>query len=194
MQRKIAKMKHPYLLPLLQQLDENTQRVRGLFDGLNSEQLNWKPAPDSWSVGQCLDHLLVGNKKYFDLFRSLASQAYKPSLWAKISPFSASIGKMLLNGTTPDATKKMKAPKVFQPSQSTISADIVSRFLDHQSELKGLMERMDMWADHRVVIASPAASMLTYQLDTCLTIIVQHETRHINQAERVLNHAEFPRD
>ena len=36
-----------------------------LFGSLSAEQLNWKPAPDRWSVAQCLEHLINTNLLHF---------------------------------------------------------------------------------------------------------------------------------
>src|SRR5882724_5817859 len=35
-----------------------------LVVGLSEDQLNWKPAPGSWSIAQCLDHLAVSTEKF----------------------------------------------------------------------------------------------------------------------------------
>src|SRR5690242_19393837 len=52
---------------LLQTIASESERIksdaRQLVAGLSDEQLNWKPAPDSWSIAQCLDHLAVTSEK-----------------------------------------------------------------------------------------------------------------------------------
>ena len=42
------------------------------------------------------------------------------------------------------------------------------------------------------VITSPLSSLVTYNVDDCLTIIVVHGRRHFGQAERVTAMTEFP--
>src|SRR5262245_4750118 len=41
------------------------------FGHLNSRRLNWKPADDSWSVAQCLDHLISINGEYYPTFNRI---------------------------------------------------------------------------------------------------------------------------
>ena len=41
-----------------------TGDAKALFGHLTREQLNWKPAANSWSVAQCLDHLITINREY----------------------------------------------------------------------------------------------------------------------------------
>ena len=37
---------------IIARLDEADHRVLALADGLTIEQLNWRPSPDEWSIGQ----------------------------------------------------------------------------------------------------------------------------------------------
>ena len=52
--------------------------ARQLVTGLNDEQLNWKPAPDSWSIAQCLDHLAVTSEKFDQYFTSAITPRRNP--------------------------------------------------------------------------------------------------------------------
>jgi hypothetical protein len=45
-------------------LDANDQAAKKLVAGLTEEQLKWQPAPGSWSVGQCREHLCITNEAY----------------------------------------------------------------------------------------------------------------------------------
>ena len=46
------------------EVDSITEDIVQRFGELTSEQINWKPAAESWSVGQCLDHLIKANERY----------------------------------------------------------------------------------------------------------------------------------
>lgn len=43
-------------------LDEITKQSLTEFSTLTSEQLNWKPNSNAWSIAQNLDHLMVVNE------------------------------------------------------------------------------------------------------------------------------------
>jgi len=47
---------------LISELDAADQRAEGVARGLSPTQLNWQPRQDAWSVGQCLEHLRIGNE------------------------------------------------------------------------------------------------------------------------------------
>ncbi|MDP4261159.1 MAG: hypothetical protein Q8941_01395 [Bacteroidota bacterium] len=42
-------------------------------------------------------------------------------------------------------------------------------------------------------ITYPVSKIVTYSLRNAITILIQHEHRHINQAIRVKQHKDFPR-
>lgn len=46
------------------ELSANDQTSQALAARLTEDQLNWQPAPGSWSVGQCLEHLCKTNEAY----------------------------------------------------------------------------------------------------------------------------------
>lgn len=187
-------MKHSYLPEQIQQLRANTARAEQLFGALSPTQLNWKPDPKSWSVGQCIDHLITSNQLYFATFSALESGSYKPGLWTKISPFSGMFGRMLLKGTGPELTQKMSVPKAFAPTQSSVPADIISQFVTHQNQLIKHYELLENLTDHSTKIPSPAAGFITYSLEIGLRILPRHEQRHLNQAERVTQLPGFPKN
>src|SRR4030095_12742942 len=114
-------------------LVEQLQHIRDYVDqnisGLNEEQLNWKTFSSRWSIAQCLDHILVTNTKYFEIFDQLLNKGYRPSSWERVSPFTSWWGKQLLRSTGAIAATKLKAPKVFAPSNDIIDEDIISSFL-----------------------------------------------------------------
>ena len=160
--------------------------VRAVFGGLNGEQLNWKSDEKSWSVAQCLEHLIVINSLYFPLFEKMRTADVAASMWEKISPLSGFFGRLLIKSLGPENPKKMKTSKKAYPSSSSIGADIVERFVEHNRELAEHVARISPDVDLKHIITSPLAGFVTYSLDDCLTILVVHEQRHVLQAKRVV--------
>jgi hypothetical protein len=50
------------------------------FGRLRVDQLNWKPAPTTWSVAQCFHHLITTNASYFPTFDSIATRQKKSNV------------------------------------------------------------------------------------------------------------------
>ena len=51
---------------LIGEFTASDARAEAISRTLTRDQLNWKPRPDAWSVGQCLAHLAAGNELYLD--------------------------------------------------------------------------------------------------------------------------------
>lgn len=186
-------MKNPYLHAMIERLRNHAARVEQHFGQLSNAQLNWKTNPESWSVAQCLDHLITSNAGYFPTFRAIGTGQAKMGFWARISPLSGFFGDMLLRETGPQVKRKMKAPKVFAPSSSQLDTGILARFQQQQKELIELLLATDVVGHEGFKIPSPVTGMITYRLDFAVQIIVQHEERHIIQALNVMQHPGFPK-
>lgn len=168
------------------------EKVNMEFSGISPGQLNWKPSPDRWSIGQCLDHLLVSDCLYFPALKKIAAGNIEMSFWEKWSPFAGLFGKMLLHQVQENGKKKVKAPGVFLPAESNIDPGIMERFSKHLDTLTGyLVDCRNMDID-RIHISSPVSKMVTYSLRHAFMILTEHLHRHINQSIRVKRDPGFP--
>lgn len=168
--------------------------VRAEFGALRTDQLNWKPAADKWSVGQCFDHLLTSNGAYFPIFdRVLQGQKTSNTIWESLPGLPRFWGQMLIKSVSPDAARKQKAPKIFAPATSAVDAGIIPRFIDQQERVIGYLNTITAVDADRIIITSPVARVITYSLLDACRVIVAHEQRHILQARRVTQLPEFPK-
>lgn len=174
-------------------LRQNAVEVTAAFRGLSREQLNWKPAPKSWSVAQCLDHLIVTHEQYLPIFEKLTSGEFRPTAWERISPLSGFFGRFLIRNLDPANTKPVKTTAKAMPSASEISGDIAERYARHQDELTSSLERLPDEIDTSTIITSPLMGLVTYSVADTLTFVPMHCTRHFLQAKRVTETAGFPK-
>ena len=49
----------PELAHYQRQFEEATAAATRLSEGLDPDHIAWRPAPDRWSIGECLEHLNV---------------------------------------------------------------------------------------------------------------------------------------
>ena len=173
-------------------LAQVAEEARSTFGSLTPEQLNWKPAENSWSVGQCFEHIIKTNEEFYPEFEKLASGERKNSFFEKYSPFSGFFGRFLINAVTEDS-KKAKAPskKVVPPSD--IDGDIVDRFALHIDEINRKVESCASVDRKKTVVTSPFLGVFTYSLEDAYTVLVEHSRRHFRQAKRVMEAEGFPK-
>ena len=167
------------------QIDQTTQNFIESFSGLNAVQLNWKPNPNTWSIAQNIDHIIVTNNSYFPDIASIRKGTYKPPFISKIGLIVSFFGNTVFKAVQPDRKKKVKTFSVWEPAKSEIPFGILDRFKDHQSELKNLIENSGDLVKQGVVISSPANKYIVYKLEKAFDIIVTHEQRHYEQAKEV---------
>lgn len=172
------------------ELRQTVEDARASFGSLSNEQLNWKPAADSWSVAQCLDHLIRSNDEMKPVFEAKLAGA-KNSFWESWSPLSGFFGGMLKNSLRSDK-KKFKAPSDAIVPPSDIPAGIVDRFAACQERVIAEIEKTAGLDWDKTVVTSPFMGLITYRLRDAHDIVVEHSKRHLRQAKRVMNSPSFP--
>lgn len=185
-------MRNAYLHPILESAKELPGQFRAAFGELSADQLNWKPNPETWSVGECIDHLIITNRSYFAQLEAIARGDKYVSFWEKVSLFHGFVGRMLIKATGEKVERKAKSPSVFRPTRSAVPTNIVEEFCTIQADLIAKVEKTDLVDHHKTLINSPMSSVIFYSLHDALVIIFQHERRHFNQALAVKARPEFP--
>ncbi|HJQ22894.1 MAG TPA: DinB family protein [Blastocatellia bacterium] len=162
------------------------------FGELTASQLNWKPSAEQWSVAQCFDHLLTANAAFFPTFDEILSGKKTRTFWERLPWLPGVWGKLLIRAVSPEAQRKLKAPKIFRPSSSTVDAAIIRRFSEQQDQVIRYMRASEGLDVERIKISSPVTRFITYSLLDAYRVIVTHERRHLLQATRVLKMDGFP--
>lgn len=176
----------PAIQSHLSALNEITAEVNAKFGHLTTQQLNWKPSPDTWSIAQVLDHIIVSDTTYYPQFQNLFAGNYRPTWDQKIGFLSRFWGARLIKDTGPVSTSKFKNPAVFNPSQNTIDDTIVQRFGVHQKEMVESFMKMESFDLQATILASPVSGIIAYNLSDLMQILVGHQQRHLAQANRIL--------
>jgi hypothetical protein len=162
------------------------------FSNLTVEQLNWKSTPKTWSISQCLDHLIQSHQAYYPDFEQIAAGNYEMTLWEKYSPLTKLWGRELRKQLQETVKKKMVAPKLIKPASSNFTLEHLSDYgqsLDHFLSYISKCKDVDI---DQTIINSPTVKIVTYSLRDAFQFLLQHEHRHLNQAIRVKESTRFP--
>lgn len=186
-QAKIKKMNE-----IIFELETISENVRKVFGKFSAEQINWRANAESWSVGQCFEHLIKSNVLFYDEMDKIANGDRKNSFWENWSPLSSFGGNLLINSLKKDERKfKVPTQKIAPPSN--IAADIINKFAEHQAELIAKIKKCENADLQKTIVTSPFMSLMTYKLADGFLVIVEHEKRHFRQAERVTKAENFPK-
>lgn len=183
----------------IQQLKDNfkadTETVLkdfGKFKDLSINQINWKPSSESWSIAEGIDHLIVTNKLYLAEFEKQFTQKQIITDCANTKVKHKMLSKFIIKSVNPANVKKVKTFSVFMPSKSDHSLNVFEEFKRIQTDLINIVFANKDLDFNRYVMSSPAAKIIKENFCDVLEIIRLHDRRHLNQAERVLNHSNFP--
>lgn len=74
----------PALAELRQRLDEDLAAVMAAVTSLTQMQANWRPAPERWSAGEVLHHLVLANRLFALAVRKLVARGTREGLAAPV--------------------------------------------------------------------------------------------------------------
>ncbi|MBK9097091.1 MAG: DinB family protein [bacterium] len=169
----------------------NVERATSIFSHLSEKQLNWKPNPDSWSVGECISHLINSNSLYLSKIENILGEV-KSTESKDFSYKQSLVGKMIVKGVDPKNVRKSKTFKVFFPDSSNIKKSIIEDYAVSSDKFIRLADNLRHLDLKKIKLSSPVNKLLRMNLGDPLIIIPLHDERHLNQAERVMNHKDFP--
>jgi hypothetical protein len=182
---------HQIIKECIETTEANIARASKTFSLLSEIQFNWKSNPESWSVGECISHLVVSNNLYLNKIEKILSSY--PSNQEKDFPYEHSIlGKLIAKGVDPAYVRKSKTFKVFFPVASEIEMDIVDDYVKSSKKFIEIAGRMRNFDLKRIKLSSPVNKLIRLNLGDPLIMIPKHDERHLNQAERVMSQNEFP--
>jgi uncharacterized damage-inducible protein DinB len=181
-----------FIKELLQKGREAKEKVSAEFSNISAEQLNWQASRVSWSIAQCLDHLIASHSVYFSRLKKITEGNFKMDFWEKYSPFTKILGNIMKDQLQEQVKRKMKAPKKIQPA-SKATLEIIEQYHRSIDQFLAYISKCDTIDIDKTIITSPLVSMITYSLRDALKFLVTHEHRHINQAIRVKRNSDFPK-
>lgn len=177
----------PDLRYVCEEFDLARRRATESFGALDDEPINRRPAPNRWSIAECLEHLCVTAEQYFPEIDAAIDQATAKNLRAS-GPFRYNLLSRLLERhlDTVSPKFKSKAPTVFQPVTPRTAEEIRARFSQIQDELIGRAHRANGFDLQRIKMRSPVSRVLVLPLGMAYRILAAHQRRHLWQAEQVL--------
>ncbi len=180
-------LNHPFLQQMRTDLQEVVKAIKESFGGLSQQDFNWKPAPDKWSIAECMKHLLIVYSKY------------QPQLPQKITPHapknikntgykSTFMGRLFKSFVNPAKKGKTSAPKSLQPpSQSKYPLSLQLDFIEYLEEVIRFIEKTDELAIdlNKIKLKSSVTGFIRFNLGDYFEIESMHSRLHLVQMQRV---------
>ena len=175
------------------ELERQTVQAATVADGLSESAFNWQPnSGKSWSVAQCLDHLVIMNRMYVKTLQEAVADN-EDQLEPRKNPIQPSgwLTRLFVKYEEPPPKIKLPAPKKIAPP-SNLTGAVIEDFKAVQLRLVDFVRE---WGDADLGDLKVKDPLFPIHLtaDTELLIIAAHNRRHLWQAENVKKSPGFPR-
>src|ERR1039457_1096473 len=160
------------------ELERQSAQAETLANGLDESALNWQPnGGKSWSVAQCLDHLVIMNAIYAKALQA-AVESNRDQLEPRKVPIQPSgwFTRFFIGFEEPPPKLRLPAPKKIAPPSQLTSA-ILGDFEAVQTQL---VEFVRQWGDTDLGDLRVRDPLFPLHLtaDTELLIVAAHNRRH----------------
>lgn len=168
-----------------QQFEQVKIQARELTAGLNEARFNWRPAPDGWSIEECLAHLTVVGQWEVKAIEQAVEDGKVRGLTGA-GPFHyGPLDRLVVRLSEPPVRRKFRSPRHFWPLHGQPLTAIVPTFLHVQDQLIQLVQRSGGLDLQRVKVATPISRLFKMSLGMMFAQTAAHERRHLEQARRV---------
>ena len=186
-----------YISGFLSELDAAIKTIRDDVDLLFSEytdaQMNWKPAPEKWSMLECIEHLTMTSNQYHPPLRDLVARLHREKRLHK-KPFKASLfANWFIGLLEPGKGMAFKTPRSFAPQKSRLQKEqVLENFFEKLDEYESLLSRADGYNLNKPRLKSPVTALIRFSTGETLSLLEAHMRRHILQARAVAQMEGFP--
>jgi len=165
-------------------LKQTQKDLVAAVQGLSEAQLNFKPAPDRWSVLECVQHITLSSPGLFQMAQGAMKDPNDSALKSQVADD-------VLVKMVEDRSRKAQAPEPFKPINSpyhTLNETLAAFNADRDKLIEYVNTTDD---DMRAHIAKmPFGNIDPYQV---ILMIAAHTNRHTQQLNEVKADPNFPK-
>ena len=167
------------------------ERTAELTAGLTEARFNWRPAPASWSIEECLAHLVMVGQCEVGFIEDAIRKGQARGL-SGTGPYDyGAIDRYIVSMTEPPVRDPLPTPRRFVPLHGQPLTAILPTFEHIQSQFLRLIDQAEGLDLARVKVATPISRWLKMSLGMMFAQVAAHERRHLEQARRVLCRMSF---
>jgi len=172
-------------------LQQTRDGVLGATKGLSEAQWNFKPAPDRWSIGEIVEHMVTVEERVLGPIRDqLATAPAAPA------DYDYKLVDAIVINQFPNRLAKFQAPEFAHPSGRFAQSEAFDRLLKNYTRLTDYLESTPDLRQHAVVaLPLKGVSKGAYEfMDGYQWILAAaaHTERHTKQILEVMADANFP--
>jgi hypothetical protein len=169
---------------IVSEFNSASVRARNLHRNLSPDRWNRRPAPESWSPGECVVHLNLTAIAMMPLIRQGIDEARRSGRAAGDRYRRGLVGWLLWKSISTPGRFKAKTIAAFVPTSDRPAEEVMAEFDRLQAEQVALTRAADGLPIDSVKMASPFNAKVRYNIFSALSILARHQHRHLWQAEQ----------
>ena len=180
----LSDMERKYASDLLLQTEAG---VFNAIAGLSEAQLNFKAAPDKWSVEDCVKHIATTEAALWQMTNGAIMAVANPEKRSEVKATDEQVVQMIES-----REHKVKTAPQMEPQNTPYKSmdEALKSFVNDRSKLINYVKATD--ADLRNHVAAlPFGSFDSYQM---ILFIAAHSNRHTQQIDEVKADPNFPKN
>jgi hypothetical protein len=172
---------------LIERTESNLEAAKAML-ALPEESLHQRPRPAAWNALECLEHLNRYGEYYNPEIRRRIEES--PHKTHTETFTSTRLGNYFAAGMKPGPKgKKVSTFRSMNPIQSDLDIDVVHTFIKQQEEMLELLEAARTVDLTRTKTGISITNLIKLRLGDTLRVVVYHNWRHIEQAQRAIQSA-----
>ena len=167
-------------------LKDTEKKLKDQLKGLSEAQLKFKPAPDRWSIEECVKHIAASEDMFWQMMDSTVKSAANPEKRGEISVTDEKLVQMI-----EDRSKKVKTMDMLMPENISYK-NTDEAFESFKKQRDKLVEYVKSTNDElrNHVTTTPVGMLDSYQL---ILFTAAHSNRHTQQIMEVKADPNFPK-
>ena len=173
---------------ILSEIESVRANLYAAANEFSQAQLDFKPSPDSWSIGEVLSHLNVVEKGLPRLYSMLLAKAAEAGLTPETE---GSWVKSLDEFKLEVVTQRMPAPERVLPQSGIAKNELIESL---QQSRQALITAVSEAGDHDYsAVKFPHPFFGEINFYQWILFVGKHEARHLSQIEKIKTAENFPK-
>jgi hypothetical protein len=162
-------------------IDETRAKLAGTISGLSDGELNFRPAENTWTVAELVEHVAKTEASIVPLVFRLLKNAEVDGAASDgtINPPISLAEQHEIARTT-----RFQAPEMIRPEGTASVSESLAKLSESRETIRGLRARLEAVDLSNTAFPHPAFGKLN--LYQWLAFIGLHEGRHVEQMEKIL--------
>jgi len=176
---------------LIKLIDDTQATLMSRVTGLTDEQWNFKPNPNRWSVGECVEHIAMSERFILQNVQQVIGGPVDAE-WATKSAGKLAIVKQAVPARGPQGQGGVQAPEPLQPVNKWNRQKGIEQFYSAHGEIRAYVETMNREIKNRGM-QHPVPALGWLNGHDWLNMILYHTVRHTKQLIEVQEDPNYPK-